>query len=30
LSAAWILETGETPDIDTEIGKLAAEALERG
>lgn len=29
LSAAWILETGETPAIDTEIGKLAAEALER-
>jgi streptomycin 6-kinase len=29
LSAAWILETGETPDIDKEIGKLAAEALER-
>jgi streptomycin 6-kinase len=29
LSAAWILETGETPRLDTEIGKLAAEALKR-
>ncbi|WP_341317432.1 aminoglycoside phosphotransferase family protein [Paraburkholderia sp. IMGN_8] len=27
LSAAWILETGETPDIDMDIGKLAAGAL---
>ncbi|MFM0240896.1 aminoglycoside phosphotransferase family protein [Paraburkholderia phytofirmans] len=27
LSAAWILETGEAPDIDMEIGRLAAEAL---
>ncbi len=29
LSAAWILETGEMPDIDTEIGRLAAGALKR-
>ncbi|MFM0366662.1 aminoglycoside phosphotransferase family protein [Paraburkholderia sediminicola] len=29
LSAAWILETGETPDIDIDIGRMAAEALER-
>jgi streptomycin 6-kinase len=27
LSAAWILETGETPDIDIEIGRMAADAL---
>ncbi|MFM0094080.1 aminoglycoside phosphotransferase family protein [Paraburkholderia nemoris] len=29
LSAAWILETGETPDIDIDIGRKAAEALKR-
>ncbi|MFM0372003.1 aminoglycoside phosphotransferase family protein [Paraburkholderia aspalathi] len=29
LSAAWILETGETPDIDIDIGRMAAEALKR-
>jgi streptomycin 6-kinase len=29
LSAAWILETGETPDIDMNIGRMAAEALKR-
>ncbi|ASW01979.1 aminoglycoside phosphotransferase family protein [Paraburkholderia aromaticivorans] len=29
LSAAWILETGELPGIDREIGRLAAEALGR-
>ncbi|CAE6766172.1 aminoglycoside phosphotransferase family protein [Paraburkholderia haematera] len=29
LSAAWMLETGETPDIDTDIGRMAAEALKR-
>ena len=29
LSAAWILETGETPDIDIDIGGMAAEALKR-
>jgi len=27
LSAAWILETGETPDLDREIGRMAADAL---
>jgi streptomycin 6-kinase len=29
LSAAWILETGERPDIDIEIGRMAADALKR-
>jgi streptomycin 6-kinase len=29
LSAAWILETGEAPDIDTDIGRMASEALKR-
>ena len=29
LSAAWILETGETPDIDIEIGRMASDALKR-
>ncbi|MCX4153143.1 MULTISPECIES: aminoglycoside phosphotransferase family protein [Paraburkholderia] len=29
LSAAWILETGETPNIDIDIGRMAAEALKR-
>jgi streptomycin 6-kinase len=27
LSAAWILETGETPDVDYDIARLAAAAL---
>jgi streptomycin 6-kinase len=27
LSAAWILETGETPDVDYYIARLAAAAL---
>ncbi|WP_328807341.1 aminoglycoside phosphotransferase family protein [Paraburkholderia elongata] len=29
LSSAWILETGETPDIDVDIGRMAAEALKQ-
>ncbi|MFL9908951.1 aminoglycoside phosphotransferase family protein [Paraburkholderia sp. RL17-337-BIB-A] len=29
LSAAWILETGAAPDVDMDIGRMAAEALKR-